>query len=90
MKLRQLSMFAANQSICLECHVPFVGLSRNVIESWADEYDWLSPSSVRWAADSVYQQNTRFCTAECVALHRRRQVALEIERLQHKNHGKCR
>ena len=88
--MRQLKLFAANQSACRMCRVQFVPLHRDVIQEWerdfAREQDWLAPQS--WAVDRVYQENLAFCSPDCEGdyeAHMRDVVIQEVkERLRRK------
>jgi len=90
--MRQLKMFAPLQPICLECRCQFVPFHRDAILLWSQEEplidDWLS--STNWAADRVYQQNVRYCSAECAQTAYLRAAEFELEREKHKLYGKRR
>lgn len=88
MNKRQLRMFAASQLICLECRVPFVGLSKDVIKSWAEPAPFTSPGSINWAVDRTYQENIHYCSVECLESAKRRAIQDEIARLRHKQYGR--
>jgi len=90
--MTQLKMLAPTQTKCLECGVVFIGLSKDITREWANgEFlgdEWLTARN--WASDRVYQQNIRFCAADCAAKHFQREAMFEAERIRHKTHGKYR
>jgi len=80
------------QTMCLECHTPYVPLAKDIIQDWNRQdnpsEDWLTDTA--WAVDRVFQDHCKFCSPECLEKSHVRVIAFELDRIRYKNYGKRR
>lgn len=80
MKMQQLKMLAPSQHKCLFCGSQFVPYGKDMIRWWQVELsidDWLF--SAEWAVDRLYQDNTRYCSVECLDAARAREALAQLK-----------